>query len=190
MSISTGNSKLGDGVANVSTIPMLDCANCSSCMNKCYAKKFYKMYPSVRKSWTENSILAKENPLKYFQDIIDHCNKHQTKYFRWHVGGDILDQSYLDNMMLVAAICHKTKFVCFTKRFDLEYSQAPKNLKIFFSVWPQMQLPLQPIGVSLAWTQDGTETRIPKGSRNCPNQCKGCITCWNSKRDVVFHLHR
>jgi len=82
-----------------------------------------------------------------------------------------------------------TKFVCFTKRFDLDYSRLPKNLKIFFSLWPGMSLPKFPRNVHKAWTQDGTETRMSKKVRECPGSCTGCMTCWEGA-DVLFHLHR
>lgn len=190
MSISEGNSKLGR-ISNISLVPIKDCANCGFCRDDCYAKKFYRMYPGVKKSWTENSVLAKRNPAQYFHNIIDYCQTKKPKYFRWHVGGDILNQRYLQNMKNIASLFPQIHFLCFTKRFDLDYNRLPNNLKMFFSIWPTADAPRAfPKGVKLSWMQDGTETRIPANAKECNGNCMTCMRCWgDNNNDVVFHLH-
>jgi hypothetical protein len=47
-------------------------------------------------------------------------------------------------------------------------------------------------GLSIAWMQDGTETRIPSDAMKCPGRCDTCGACWGlAKRgiDVVFKKH-
>jgi hypothetical protein len=44
----------------------------------------------------------------------------------------------------------------------------------------------------IAWMQDGTETRIPKGAIECHGNCETCGLCYELPRlgvDVVFHKH-
>jgi ferredoxin len=189
MLISNGNSKLGK-IPNVSLIPIKDCGNCGLCKKLCYANRFYRMYPTVKKAWDENSRLAHNDLSKYIYTIWKYIENNQPSYFRYHVGGDILDQTYLHYMKLTAALFPKTKFLCFTKMFDLDYSNLPNNLKIFFSIHPSMEVPLSRLKIKTAWVQDGTETRIPKTAFVCPGKCQGCMSCWNShKQNVVFHKH-
>jgi ferredoxin len=188
MSVSKGNKKLGK-VSNISLIPGVDCKNCNSCISKCYAKKFYAMYPSVKLSWDQNSYLAKCDPVTYFGMVESHLDKVKPKYFRWHVGGDIPNQRYLSNMKSIADRYPDTQFLCFTKMFQLNYKKLPKNLKIFFSLWPGMKMPKVPSNVAFAWTQDGTENRHAANVHECPGSCPGCMLCWEGV-DVLFYIHR
>jgi hypothetical protein len=198
MIISKGNSKLGK-IPNVSLIPIKDCKNCKFCSKDCYALKSWKMYPNARKAWTENSKLAHTNITMYFNNIIAFILKDKPKYFRWHVAGDILNQIYLNRMILIAHCFPKTRFLCFTKRFDLDYQNygfsypnIPNNLAIFFSMWSGMKKPKKIKGINFTWCQDGTEKRIPKNAIYCQGNCSNCKTCWHLKDanvDVVFNLH-
>lgn len=202
--ISKGNSKLGDKIANISLVPIQDCANSKFCSKKCYALKSYRMYPNVRKCWGENSEMAWNDRENYFLQIADYLNNKKPRYFRWHVAGDILDQNYLDNMISMAIIFPMTRFLCFTKRFDLDYRTNPKyewedtepgNLSFIFSMWPGMPMPSWPrmYGMKFAWMQDGSEDRHAKGGyRMCPGSCASCKKCWtneDSMDNVVFHMH-
>lgn len=192
--ISKGNSKLGPDIANISLRPVLDCGNCSLCKKKCYALKSYRMYPNVKKNWDENSLMARKDRDNYFLQIADYLNKKDVKYFRWHVAGDIPDQNYLDNMVRIAQMFQETYFLCFTKRFDLNYRvvnlEHVHSLSVMFSIWPKMELPKRVGGVPFAWCQDGKELRMQKrGYHMCPGSCKDCKQCWEDNTDVVFNMH-
>lgn len=184
--ISEGNSKLG-GIPNVSLPPVKTCANCSECRKDCYALKSWRQYKNVRDAWGANYALVSKAPAVYFGGIQAYCKSWRPKFFRWHVAGDILGQGYLDLMSATARACPDTRFLCFTKRHDLDYSGIPENLRIRFSLWPGMVDPGP--GIPRAWMQDGTETRIPKGATKCPGSCEKCKACFNSTRDVYFLKH-
>jgi len=185
-SISTGNMKIGK-TANVSISPIKGCRKDVPCSTKCYAMKAYRCYPSARKAWDNNLLLARTQPEVFFGDIREYLSKKQPDYFRWHVAGDILNQNYLEEMKRIAKEYPNTQFRCFTKRFDLDYSKMPKNLCIGFSMWPGMAVPkkLRP----RFWVQDGTETRIPKNAKECTGSCIECRYCWDQKLDVWCHIH-
>jgi hypothetical protein len=185
--ISRGNTKLGK-IHNISLVPVKDCANCGACKSTCYAMKAWRQYPQTRAAWKHNSRLAHNNSFDYFWSIDNYISKKKPEYFRWHVAGDILNQDYYTDMCKVAQRYPNTKFLCFTKRFDLDFSGRPKNLAIVLSMYPEMKVPRKKM--PRAWMQDGTETRIPKDAIECSGHCSGCNVCWDLKgRDVYFHKH-
>ena len=192
--IAPGNDKLG-GIPNVSLTPGEACGRGVPCHKRCYAMKFlYRK--EVRKAWQENYLLAAQDHRNYFTQIYEYLYKCFVKlqrkpaFFRWHVGGDFLDQNYLDCVVSLAERLPTVKFLAFTKRHDLDYRALPVNLTVVFSMWPgwgttRKQMPR-------AWMQDGTETRVPANALHCPGGCTDCGMCWNLKdlgRDVVFHKH-
>lgn len=189
MKISKGNSKLGK-IPNISMTPIRSCGNCASCRKDCYALKAYRQYPATRKAWDHNYRQAVNDRATYFAGIKEYLTAKAPKFFRWHVSGDILDQNYLAHMERTAYLFPGTRFLVFTKMHGLNYSKAPDNLRIRFSMWPGMDcIGSGPGGAMRAWMQDGTETRIPKGAVKCPGNCENCKACFNSKRDVYFNKH-
>jgi hypothetical protein len=187
--ISAGNSKLGK-IPNISLPPVLACANSTACRAKCYALKAWRQYPATRRAWGHNFRLWRRDPGAYWQGIRNYLEAKRPPFFRWHVAGDIQDQSYLDKMRWLAVAFPETRFLCFTKRFDLDYGWISGNLVIRFSLWPGLALPRwTDYKRPMAWYQDGNETRIPKGAKVCPGSCAKCRHCWTSSRDVVFKAH-
>lgn len=191
ISIAAGNSKLGR-IPNVSLVPGRDCGNCAHCVKACYARKFFKMYPSVRTAWSKNSVAAHSSLRLYFRAIDAYIAKRAPKYFRFHVAGDILSQTYLGNMCKLARRYPGTAFLAFTKMHGLDYSNLPSNLTIVASMWPNQPIPAAVANLPKAWMQDGSETRIPADAIPCPGTCDQCGMCWalpQLGRDVVFHKH-
>ena len=199
--ISRGNSKLGKHIANISLPPGSTCPRDAPCRSPgcCYAQKAWRQYPSVRRAWGENLAEYVMNPKGYFADIITWLWKHKPRRFRWHVAGDIPNQEYLDNMVVIAKLNRITQFLCFTKKYELEYKGIPSNLNIFASSWPGygvVHVPYSDEGgrvlygaLPIAWCQDGSESRIPPGAYECPGSCETCDHCWGSRNDVWFHKH-
>jgi ferredoxin len=190
--VSKGNSKIGT-IPNVSLPPVISCGNCSACASKCYAKRPYRRFKTVKKYWDNNLKLARDNQPLFFQGIRDHLKNNVTvSFFRWHVSGDILNQKYVNNMVKLARDFPHVKFLAFTKMFDLDYSARPNNLQIVFSMFPTMLIPKKPKNVHFSWVQDGTETRMPKNAIHCPGSCEACGMCWSLSsinRDVYFDIH-
>lgn len=193
MAIAKGNTKLGT-IPNISLLPGKTCVKGIPCAKagQCYAMKFVKMYANVKTSWSANTKLALTDRPAYFETIRQFLAKNTPRHFRWHVSGDILDQSYLDSMVELANEFPQTRFLAFTKRHTLDYSARPANLSIVFSMWPGMPVPIAPKGIQIAWMKDDREDRIPAGSIECPGKCENCMMCWSLPeigRDVYFHKH-
>lgn len=191
ISISDGNTKLGS-IPNISLLPGTDCGNCTLCIKDCYAMKPVRMYPKTRAAWAKNSNLAKTDRVEYFKAILAWITLNQPEFFRWHVGGDILDQDYLEWMHIVARSSPSTKFLCFTKMYHLDFSRLPSNLVVVASMWPGLKSHKNIEHLPKAWMQDGTETRVPEDAIPCPGLCEDCGMCWSLPRlgvDVVFKRH-
>ena len=201
--ISSGNSKLGKHIPNISLPPGYTCVKGVPCAkaSSCYAHKAWRQYPNVRRAWTENLVHFMMEPESYFMEIQKYLWSHKPKRFRWHVAGDIPNQAYLNYMGVLAGLNRMTDFLCFTKRYELSYSKLPKNLSIVISAWPGHAIANVPYTsegrgeygfLPIAWCQDGTETRIPQGAYECPGSCATCDECWwlrQKHRDVWFHKH-
>lgn len=189
--ISIGNTKLGN-IPNVSLTPRLSCGNSCKCRDgECYARKVYNRRPAVKKRWDDNLTLAITNPIQYFQSIHDQIPSLNSVYFRWHVGGDILNQEYLEGMKVIAADFPSMRFLCFTKQYYLNFTGCPRNLRIILSAWPGYPMPKTKLPVAYMQDNEKSEHRIPAGAKKCAGSCHDCSACWHMKRGdaVVFRKH-
>jgi hypothetical protein len=138
-----------------------------------------------------NYQMARFHRDTYFTDIANYLRINKSKRFRWHVGGDILDQDYLKNMFDIAKSFPNTKFLAFTKKHGLNFSNKPSNLTIVFSMWNDFGDTKKPFPHAWVYDKKNPDTRIPMNSKNCKNNCSNCFICWNLKKgeSVVFEKH-
>lgn len=193
VNISQGNAKLGPYIPSVSTMPGRDCGNCGKCVKDCYAVRITKHRPNVRKSWQHNGDVARTSQRAYFRSIHAYLRWMNPTFFRFHVAGDILDQTYLRNMIRMAKAFPRVKFLAFTKMHHLDFTGLPENLSVVASMWPGLEPHPNVEHLPKAWMQDGTEERVPETAIPCPGRCEECGMCWSLKgigRDVVFRKHR
>lgn len=189
--ISDGNLKLGK-IPNISLVTAKDCGNCTLCSKDCYAIKPFKRTPQVRVAWSTNSAIARNNRDAYFKQVQRWLEKNRPKFFRWHIGGDILDQYYLNSMHNIALALPNTNFLCFTKMHHLDFTDLAPNLAVIASMWPGLEPHENVKHLPKAWMQDGTETRVPESAIPCPGSCETCGMCWALPKlgvDVVFMKH-
>lgn len=189
VTISKGNVKLGK-IPNISLPPIISCRPGVPCAKDCYATKAYRMYPNVRKAWDGNLAMYNSDPEEYFMQIQSWLKRNKPEWFRWHVSGEILDEWYWGMVRNTAEAFKGTKFLIFTKYFELNFTHVPDNLSAVLSMWPGMKVP--EINLPRAWCQDGTESRMPWSAIECPGNCQTCSACWGlAKRgwDVVFAIH-
>ena len=191
MAISTENTKLGK-IHNISLRPVADCGSCKHCRDNCYALKAYRQYPDTRASWDANSKMARLDPLIYEAMLNAWLMTRKPRFFRLFVSGDFLSQAHVDIHVRVARRNPGTKFLAFTKMHDLDFSAAPSNMSIVLSRWIGDTEPANPLGLRMAWYQDGTETRVPDNAIPCSDKCDKCFKCWSLKsigRDIVLNAH-
>jgi len=187
--ISKGNMKLGK-IPNISLPPILSCGNKVECAKSCYALKAFRLYPSAKKAWLNNLDLYNSDPNKYFGDIDGYLLKSKPAFFRFHQAGDILNQDYLNRMKVLCRKHKNVKFLCFTKKYNLDFRYKSSNLEIVFSAWPGRNIPKSKFRI--AWLDNGEDNRIPKSAIECPGHCDVCGMCWNLSKlnkDVKFKIH-
>lgn len=196
LSISPGNTKMG-AIPSISLPPIATCPKNCPCAKKCYAAKLCRIYPSVKKAYQKNLDILNSNKKEYWWQVYNAAK--MTKYFRYHVSGDIPDETYLYNMVSLADLVPETHFLAFTKKYDLvnnaiKYGVSiPKNLKIIFSEWDGITIP-NPYNMP-------TAAVIFKGSEPAPNwkicggNCAECacrgVGCWELKNGetIAFYEH-
>lgn len=199
VSISPGNVKMGK-VMSVSLPPVKSCGAGLPCFKGCYALNMARRRSCVAAAWENNWKMVMTARGEYFSQIRSAIKKKKPELFRWHVAGDLPDALYLNSINLIAYFAGKTKFLVFTKKYDLlrllkrEGTVRSGNLSIVVSAWPGMYIPpdirkTYPV----AWMHDpkNPDKRIPEGAYVCQGDCFNCRRCWHmgAGESVVFHKH-
>lgn len=197
ISISRGNSKLGE-IPSVSLPPIKTCG-AVPCSKKCYAERIAVRRRNVKDAWEKNFAALKNDPDTYWREV--EASIKMSRFFRFHVGGDIPDAEYLAHMFSVARRNKHCKILCFTKKYEIvnRYLSAgarkPANLLLVFSVWPGLTCN-NPFNLPEAHVRlRNGETTAPTGAVECSGNCTACgITdsgCWVLKKGqaVVFNEH-
>lgn len=116
VSISRGNSKLG-AIPSVSLPAGTTCRTDCECSRKCYAKKLERLRPSVRDAYRRNYELLKKHPDTYWREV--EASIMMSRFFRFHVSGDIIDGEYLQHMVAIANRNPHCEILCFTKKYSM-----------------------------------------------------------------------
>ena len=196
VSISNGNRKMG-AIPSVSLPPIVTCKNCSTCAKKCYAAKLCRIYKSVREAYQNNLDILTADRDEYFQQVT--AAARMSRFFRFHVSGDIIDADYLDRMVKTARELKGTEFLAFTKNYEdvnkyFESHRKPRNLHLIFS------LPFTGATINNPHNLP-TAAVIMKGNEPDPNwkicggNCSECacqgVGCWQLKKGetIAFYEH-
>lgn len=197
--ISRGVSKLGANIPSVSLPPVLTCRADAPCTGKCYARKGRFSFLHMRDLLLSNLAIWNADPIRYKTDVA--IAAFHNRFFRWHASGDIPNATYLAMMVELAAQLPGTRFLCFTKKFELvntfisENGMPPENLRIVFSAWGDF-VPDNPHNLPMAYVRFKTQqTQIPASVFSCPNFCGECVlggsSCWDLRlgESVCFDEH-
>lgn len=196
LSISKGNSKMG-AIPSVSLPPVTTCPKGVPCATKCYAAKLCRIYPTVKKAYQNNLELLTTNWASYWEQV----NKAiaTSRYFRFHVAGDIPNDTYFAEMVTSAEEHPHCEILAFTKQYETvnnyihTMGELPPNLHIIFSEWGT-QKPYNPYNLP-------TSAVIFKGTAPCDNwkicggNCSECacrgVGCWELKKGetIAFYEH-
>lgn len=196
--ISMGNSKMGS-IPSVSLPAGLTCRADCSCSKKCYAMRLERMRPSVRNAYSHNHELLNNNPNTYWREV--EASIMMSRFFRFHVSGDIPDAAYFANMVEVAKRNGHCEILCFTKKYDIVNKhiesgvKIPENLHIIFSAWHDIEM-VNPYSLPEAHVRykNGTTT-ANEFAKECSGNCTECLLveggCWTLKpgEQVVFNEH-
>ena len=201
VTLTRGNTKLGK-VLNISLPPPKTCDHNLPCYKGgCYAlRSCYNLYPEVREAWDGNWNAWKTLGAGAFAEALATAVfKAKADLFRWHVGGDIPDDDYLQVMLFLADQFRDVRFRAFTKKFEIVRANAAQirrrtNLTVSLSMWPGLKCHGSTIKAwSTSWVRDhkNPDPRIPETAKECSGKCDTCQLCWGLKpgESVVFNKH-
>lgn len=202
MHISITNSKLGDKIPSLNLPPLKTCRANAPCKKGCYALKGNWLFANVKESLNNNLKEFIDDGEKFFNDIINYLNNNDIiyRFFRWFSAGDIVNNTFFKGMIKVAESCPQTKFLCFTKKFELVNNylnnggKLPNNLKIVFSAWDNTFKVDNPHNLPMTYVYFKDKSRnadIPEFSIPCTGSCKECKACWSLEKgqSVYFNQH-
>lgn len=196
VSISKGNEKLGS-IHSVSLPAGITCVACD-CNKKCYAKRLEQRRTSVRNAYQNNLNILLNNPDVYWREV--EAAIMLSRFFRFHVSGDIPDATYLSRMVEVAKRNPHCEILCFTKKYKIVNDYAcndmlPVNLHIIFSAWVGLQM-VNPFLFPEAHVRYRNGfTTASETAKECGGNCTECATtndgCWTlrSGEQIVFNEH-
>lgn len=194
---SKGNSKMGE-ICSVSLPSVVTCRACD-CQKKCYARKLERLRPNVARAYAHNLAVLQGQPDTYWREV--EASIMMSRFFRFHVSGDIVDNAYFQHMVEIARTNPHCEILCFTKKYNIVNShisiigKLPQNLHIVFSGWPGLEMdnPYQLPEAHVRF-RDGTTT-AREDAYNCGGNCTECACtdagCWVLKpgEQVVFDEH-
>ena len=197
--ISKGNSKMGS-IPSVSLPAGLTCRCDCECNKKCYAMKLERLRKSVREAYRSNYDLLQSDSDTYWREV--EASVMMTRFFRFHVSGDIPSQEYLEHMVSISERNPHCNILCFTKKYDIvnHYLEShggklPNNLHMIFSGWRNLEMD-NPFSLPEAHViyRDGSTT-ARQDAKICKGNCTECAVtdsgCWDLQRgeQIAFKEH-
>ena len=202
VSISMGNTKMG-AIQSVSLPSILTCRKDCDCSKICYARKIERLRPAVARAYQNNLEILTNDPSRYWREV--EASIMTSRFFRYHVSGDIPDTKYLERIVLLGRKHKHCEELIFTKKYELvnewmrmhgySIDDLPRNLHIVYSVWRGLKCP-NPYGFPEAHVRykDGFTT-ASMDAHECGGNCTECATmdsgCWVLKpgEQIVFNQH-
>ena len=194
ISISKGNRKMGV-IPSVSLPACITCNPDAPCFKKCYALKIERLYTNTRNAYARNLDILNSDQGAYWLQV--KAAASMTRFFRYHVSGDIPNAAYFEMMTLTARQLPNTVFLAFTKQYHIvnDYlnngGTIPENLKIIFSNWGAWKCEnphnLPTCEIILKGSEPAPNWKICGG--NCTEcACRG-IGCWELKKGDTIAIY-
>ena len=194
ISISKGNSKMG-AIPSVSLPACITCNPGAPCFKKCYARRLAARRATVRDAYNRNLDILRDDPRAYWAQV--KAAAITTRFFRYHVSGDIPNIEYLFNMAALAIELPGTMFLAFTKQYNIVNAFIenggiiPNNLQIIFSNWNDWKCKnpynLPVCEIVLKGSEPAPDWKI------CGGNCTACacagIGCWELKNGETIAIY-
>jgi hypothetical protein len=185
-----GNTKLDKSIAIWSVPAVFTCKNSKDCQSQCYALRFQRMYPSVRKGRMARYLLSKYfRP--YFRDqIVKEIKDHGSKVVRIHESGDFYRKSYVNDWRTIATRCKDVQFYFYTKVSKLTDGLASEtNVNRVNSILPNGRVNFGPkdemVSIAKETGYPLCPATVQKADNICGNTCKIC----QHEPNVLFVKH-
>jgi len=163
------------------------------CNKNCYAKRGRFCYKTTKDAlqrnmeWSQSSNFA-QNLCSQIEEAILETG---VKRIRLHSSGEFYNVRYYNAWVKAAKEFPKILFLAYTRNTDIDFSKAPANFNIFFSVDESTQKINK--SCKLTSTLDTHSTGIVKHMaphKNgfvCNSHCHSCSHCWKTKHNIVFY---
>lgn len=194
--------KVGD-IPRWNLPPLLTCGgNCGECKHRCYVLRDYigPRKGSVSKSHARNYNAITEDLEQVEAYLVKWLQKHRPAFFRIHASGDFavphFGYRYAGMWYRVAKACPDTKFLAFTKCYDI-VRKVPfcelDNFSLVLSEWTDaLEAPadlkeIYPTSRAIENVEDKRPSELL-----CPGGCETCGMCWALKdigHNVAFEIH-
>lgn len=195
VSISKGNAKMG-AIPSVSLPAVVTCNPSAPCFKLCYAAKVERLYKTAKNAYQNNLDVLQTDPAAYWAQV--KAAAITSRFFRYHVSGDIPGPEYLAQMVRLAAELPSTKFLAFTKQFEIVNAFItaggiiPDNLTIIFSNWGAWKCD-NPHGLPVCEVIFKGDT-VPDDWYICGGNCTDCacrgVGCWQLKRGDTIAIFK
>jgi hypothetical protein len=153
-----------------------------------------RRYKSVSNAYDRNLSILNSDPVSFWLQV--KAAAITTRFFRYHVSGDIPTIEYFAQMVKIAEELPGTVFLAFTKQYQIvnNYISAggiiPANLKILFSNWGAWKCEnphnLPVCEVVLKGSEPAPDWKI------CGGNCTACacagIGCWELKKGETIAI--
>ena len=195
ITISAGNKKMG-AIPSISLPACTTCNPEAPCFKDCYAVKIARIYKSARDSYDHNLDILNSDWDSYWDQVRRAVS--MTKYFRFHVSGDIPNAAYFKEMVITARQNTNTNILVFTKQYDIVnnyidvFGNLPENLKVIFSNWGAWKCEnphsLPECEIILKGSEPAPDWKICGG--NCTEcACRG-VGCWELKNGETISIYQ
>lgn len=165
------------------------------CKQFCYARKAERSFKYVLPSREENFKESLSDD--FVEQVGKYLKRNKPKLFRLHESGDFYNQEYLDKWFIICRNNPDTRFLVYTKRWDLNWKGKPANLIRYWSIWDDTQNP-PPDGPKAYVVDDGkgkiSQYPVPTDACICEKEdqivkCEKCMHCYAGVSDVIFRIH-
>lgn len=195
ISISRGNIKMG-AIPSVSLPACITCNPDAPCFKQCYAVRMERLHNSVKDAYINNLQVLQSEPAVYWLQVKTAATV--TRFFRYHVSGDIPNYEYLLNMIKTAEEIPGTRFLAFTKQYNFvnefinQGGTIPNNLKIILSNWGAWKC-YNPHGLPVC--EVIFKDTVPSDNwKICGGNCTDCacrsVGCWELKNGETIAIYK
>lgn len=195
VSISAGNKKMG-AIPSVSLPACTTCNPDAPCFKECYAVKVARIYSTARAAYARNLDILNDDWTEYWRQV--RAAVAMTKYFRFHVSGDIPNAAYFKELVITACMYPGTKILAFTKQYKIVNNYInivggiPSNLQVIFSNWGAWKCE-NPHGLPTCEVIFKGE-KPAENWKICGGNCTQCacagVGCWELKNGETIAIYK
>lgn len=106
------------------------CPKAGACAAVCYARQGMYIMPNVRAAREFNLAIIRKSIPEFIRLADADLSAMSENLIRIHDSGDFINQTYVDAWIFLARKHTGKTFYAYTKSLHLDFSHAPKNLRI------------------------------------------------------------